>query len=278
MGLTDRQLLWRVELPLALPAIIAGLRIAATTTVGLAALAFFAGAGGLGEQMLRRHGVQSNVVVARRAVRAAGGRARRILLLRPARCSPRGRAGGRHDARLPRRLRRRARLHRHQARAVRGGAQVGGTPAAAAAVRAPAASRVVAVAIATAIALPLGLWLGHSRRGSFLVVSVTNVGRAVPSHRAGLPVLRGYLGAGFFNITLALVLLAIPPILLNAYVGVRAGRPRRGRRRPRHGPDRRADPAPGRAAAGAAARLRRHQDLDRQRHRHRHARPRWPAS
>ena len=51
MGLTDRQLLWRVELPLALPEIMAGLRIATTTTVGLAALAFFAGAGGLGEQI-----------------------------------------------------------------------------------------------------------------------------------------------------------------------------------------------------------------------------------
>ena len=45
MGLTDRQLLWRVELPLALPEIFAGLRIATTTTIGLATLAFFAGGG-----------------------------------------------------------------------------------------------------------------------------------------------------------------------------------------------------------------------------------------
>ena len=43
MGLTDRQLLWRVEVPLAMPEIMAGLRIAVTTTVGLATLAFFAG-------------------------------------------------------------------------------------------------------------------------------------------------------------------------------------------------------------------------------------------
>jgi len=50
-GLTDRQLLWRVELPLALPEIVAGLRIAATTTVALASLAFFAGAGGFGEPL-----------------------------------------------------------------------------------------------------------------------------------------------------------------------------------------------------------------------------------
>jgi osmoprotectant transport system permease protein len=63
MGLTDRQLLWRVELPLALPAIMAGLRIAATTTVGLAALATFAGAGGLGDQMASQKEFVSNIAV-----------------------------------------------------------------------------------------------------------------------------------------------------------------------------------------------------------------------
>jgi osmoprotectant transport system permease protein len=64
MGLTQRQLLWRVELPLALPEILAGLRIAATTTVGLATLAFFAGAGGLGEQIFADINFKSNVVTA----------------------------------------------------------------------------------------------------------------------------------------------------------------------------------------------------------------------
>jgi osmoprotectant transport system permease protein len=51
MGMTDRQLLWRVELPLATPEIIAGLRIAAVSTVALATLAVFAGAGGLGSEI-----------------------------------------------------------------------------------------------------------------------------------------------------------------------------------------------------------------------------------
>ena len=64
MGLTDRQLLWRVELPLAVPEIIAGLRVAVTTTVGLATLAFFAGAGGLGEQIFADINFKSNVVTA----------------------------------------------------------------------------------------------------------------------------------------------------------------------------------------------------------------------
>jgi osmoprotectant transport system permease protein len=64
MGLTDRQLLWKVEVPLAMPEIMAGLRIAVTTTVGLATLVFFAGAGGLGEQIFADLTFKSNVVTA----------------------------------------------------------------------------------------------------------------------------------------------------------------------------------------------------------------------
>jgi osmoprotectant transport system permease protein len=64
MGYTDRQLLWKVELPLAVPEILAGLRIACTTTVGLATLAFFAGAGGLGGQIYADINFQSNVLTA----------------------------------------------------------------------------------------------------------------------------------------------------------------------------------------------------------------------
>jgi osmoprotectant transport system permease protein len=70
MGLTQGQILRRVELPLALPEILAGVRIALTTTVGLATLAFFAGGGGLGEQIYSEKAgtggilFKSNVVVA----------------------------------------------------------------------------------------------------------------------------------------------------------------------------------------------------------------------
>ena len=52
--MTERQLLWRVELPLAMPEIIAGLRIATVSTVAIATLAVFAGAGGLGDRDLHR--------------------------------------------------------------------------------------------------------------------------------------------------------------------------------------------------------------------------------
>jgi osmoprotectant transport system permease protein len=49
MGFTRRQILWRVELPLALPAIMAGLRIATVTTISLATIAAYIGAGGIGQ-------------------------------------------------------------------------------------------------------------------------------------------------------------------------------------------------------------------------------------
>lgn len=76
-----------------------------------------------------------------------------------------------------------------------------------------------ALAIALVLALPLGLWLGHRHRGLFLAVSVSSVGRALPSLvliAFGLTI----LGFGFWNNTAALVVLAIPPILTNAYFGI----------------------------------------------------------
>ncbi len=51
MGLTERQILWRVELPLATPEIIAGLRVATVSTVAIATLAVFVNAGGLGTEI-----------------------------------------------------------------------------------------------------------------------------------------------------------------------------------------------------------------------------------
>ena len=78
----------------------------------------------------------------------------------------------------------------------------------------------VAMAIACAISIPLGLWLGHIGKGGFLAINASNVGRAVPS-LALIAFFVAYIGVGFTNLTLALVLLAIPPILTNTYTGVR---------------------------------------------------------
>jgi osmoprotectant transport system permease protein len=52
MGMSDARILWRIELPLALPVIVAGVRIATLSTIGLATIAAWIGAGGLG-QLLR---------------------------------------------------------------------------------------------------------------------------------------------------------------------------------------------------------------------------------
>jgi osmoprotectant transport system permease protein len=64
MGLSQRQILFTVELPMALPTIFAGLRIAASSTVGIAGFAFFAGAGGLGGQIFGDPTFKGNVVAA----------------------------------------------------------------------------------------------------------------------------------------------------------------------------------------------------------------------
>lgn len=77
-----------------------------------------------------------------------------------------------------------------------------------------------ALAVAILIAAPLGLWLGHVGRGEFLAVSVSNVGRAVPA-LALLAFFVAFVGIGFTNVALVLMLLAVPPILTNTYVGIR---------------------------------------------------------
>jgi osmoprotectant transport system permease protein len=74
MGMTERQLFWRVEVPLAMPEIVAGLRVATVSTVALATLAVFAGAGGLGDPIYSQLNFKGNVIV-------AGGLAILIALL-----------------------------------------------------------------------------------------------------------------------------------------------------------------------------------------------------
>lgn len=84
----------------------------------------------------------------------------------------------------------------------------------------------VSVGVAALIALPVAMYIGHTRRLEFLVVSVANVGRAIPSF--GLLFLSVLaFGTGLDSppalrppVLIALTLLAIPPILTNTYVGI----------------------------------------------------------
>jgi len=75
------------------------------------------------------------------------------------------------------------------------------------------------LAVATVIAIPLGVWLGHRHRGSFVAINVSNIGRALPS-LAVISIGLGVLGVGFTNVMVALVILAAPVMLTNAYVAV----------------------------------------------------------
>lgn len=76
-----------------------------------------------------------------------------------------------------------------------------------------------AIGVSLLFAIPLGVWLGHLHRGSFVAISVGNLGRALPSLAViafGLPI----FGISFANVLVALVVLAVPPMLTNAYTAV----------------------------------------------------------
>ena len=76
-----------------------------------------------------------------------------------------------------------------------------------------------AVCVALAIALPIGIGLGHLRRYSFVAISIANLGRALPT-LAIIAIGVLFLPIGFWIVLVSLVVLAVPPILTNAYVSV----------------------------------------------------------
>jgi osmoprotectant transport system permease protein len=76
-----------------------------------------------------------------------------------------------------------------------------------------------AIAVSIVIAIPLGVVLGHLHKGSFIAINGANIGRALPS-LAIISIGLGILGIGFVNVMFAMVVLAVPPMLTNAYVAV----------------------------------------------------------
>jgi len=79
---------------------------------------------------------------------------------------------------------------------------------------------VLALALALAVALPIGLYLGHRGTGELLAVGLGNAGRAIPE-LALIAFMAAAIGVGLLNLTIALAVLGVPPILTNAFVGVR---------------------------------------------------------
>ena len=77
------------------------------------------------------------------------------------------------------------------------------------------------VLLACLLGLPLGLLLGHLGRGGTLAINLSNVGRAIPT--LGVVVLFAVspLGTSLLSLSIALGLFALPPVLTNAYVGMR---------------------------------------------------------
>lgn len=78
----------------------------------------------------------------------------------------------------------------------------------------------ISTLIGAAIALPVGIGLGHSGRGGLMAINISNIGRAIPSF--GVIILVFLLaGYGMIPVIVALVALAIPPMVTNSYVGMR---------------------------------------------------------
>ncbi|MHB8463834.1 MAG: ABC transporter permease [Acidimicrobiales bacterium] len=78
---------------------------------------------------------------------------------------------------------------------------------------------IVSLLVAAVVALPAGVVLGHLRRGGLLAQNLANIGRAVPS-LAILIIAVPFVGIGARPAELALIALAVPPMLTNAYVGM----------------------------------------------------------
>jgi osmoprotectant transport system permease protein len=77
----------------------------------------------------------------------------------------------------------------------------------------------IGIVIALVLALPPGIVLGHLHKGSLLAINISNVLRALPS-LALIAISLAFIGLSRLNITIALVALAVPPILTNAYTAV----------------------------------------------------------
>ncbi len=88
---------------------------------------------------------------------------------------------------------------------------------------------IASLVVAMLISVPLGAWLGHRRVGGVIAINVANVGRAIPVYALlvlavqifGITNPRGFGWTGSFVAFVPLVLLGIPPMLTNSYVGVR---------------------------------------------------------
>jgi osmoprotectant transport system permease protein len=79
---------------------------------------------------------------------------------------------------------------------------------------------VFALVLSLVVALPVGLWLGHKGVGELVAIGVGNAGRAIPE-LVLIAFMAAAIGVGVLNLTIALAVLGIPPILTNSFIGIR---------------------------------------------------------
>ena len=108
----------------------------------------------------------------------------------------------------------------NQREAVTGGVQVGGLGQVADLTVTHVEVSALALGASLVLAMPIGVWLGHRGRGELLAVAIGNAGRAVPE-LALIAFMVAFVGVGLLNLTIALLVLGIPPILTNSFVAIR---------------------------------------------------------
>ena len=236
LGYGAGRLLFRVELPLALPVIMAGLRVATVSTVALTTVGSLVAYGGLGN--LIKDGVNTNfraelftaaVLCVLLAVVLDV-----LIVLAQRLLTPWTRERGMSTPEATR-----------CARASSGPRMTSSATPGTTSSTAPAGPvdggmldlllqqlllSVSALALAMLVGLPVALWLGHLGRGGFLAINISNIGRAVPTF-ALLAILVtadfpgradfGPFGRAGLATLIALTLFALPPLITNSYVAVR---------------------------------------------------------
>lgn len=111
-------------------------------------------------------------------------------------------------------------IFNEQSSNVTGGRKVGGIDQVLELTLAQLEITVLALFLSLLVALPIGLYLGHRGVGELLAIGIGNAGRAVPE-LALIAFMAAAIGVGLFNLTIALAVLGVPPILTNAFVGIR---------------------------------------------------------
>ncbi len=108
----------------------------------------------------------------------------------------------------------------NQRPSVTGGTEVGGLEQVAELTATTIEVSALALLMALTVALPAGVYFGHRGKGELVAIAIGNAGRAVPE-LVLIALMVAFIGTGVLNVTIALAVLGIPPILTNTFVAIR---------------------------------------------------------